>query len=301
MHRLETKYLFKGGNFFMAHYNWLEAVNVTEEMLENTTKRLPVIWISALDCTGCKEAFTRSFEPTALDTILNFISLEYSELLSVASGSHVEAHKESILKKFKGEYVLVIEGSIPNNDETLMIAGKSVREEIIHAAREAKAVVAFGSCSCWGGLPAAAPNPTNSTSITDIVPEGVPVALVPGCAPVSESMIGTLLHLHFHGELPELDKKLRPKVYYKNTVHMECHRKPFFDQKLYAESYDDENLDKGYCLFKLGCKGPTAFNACESIGLNRCIAAGFSCIGCSEKGFWDKKGGFCSKKKASVV
>ena len=201
----------------MGNYNWLEAVNVTEELLENTTKRLPVIWISALDCTGCKEAFTRSFEPTALDTILNFISLEYSELLSVASGNQVEAHKESIFEKYKGEYVLVIEGGIPGSDETLMIAGKSVREEIIHASKDAKAVIAFGSCACWGGLPAAAPNPTNSVSITEIVPDGVPVALVPGCAPVAEAMIGTLLHLHFHGDLPELDKKLRPKVYYDTT------------------------------------------------------------------------------------
>lgn len=285
----------------MSHYNWLEAVQITSDMLNSSqNQRLPVVWISALECTGCKEAFTRSFEPTALDTILNFISLEYSELLSVASGYQVEAHKESIFEKYKGEYVLVVEGSVPNSDETLMIAGKSVKQEIIHAAKNAKAVVAFGSCSCWGGLPAAAPNPTNAAPITEIVPEGVPVALVPGCAPVAEVMIGTLLHLHFHGELPELDKKLRPKVYYNTTVHMVCHRKPFFDQKLYAESYDDENAKKGYCLFKLGCKGPTAFNACESIGLNRCIEAGFSCIGCSENGFWDKKGGFCSKKKTAV-
>ena len=83
----------------MPQYNWLEAINVTEEMLTKTDQRLPVIWISALDCTGCKEAFTRSFEPSSLDTILNFISLEYSELLSAASGFQVEEHKESVFTK----------------------------------------------------------------------------------------------------------------------------------------------------------------------------------------------------------
>ena len=280
----------------MAQYNWLEAINITKEMLIKTDNRLPVIWISALDCTGCKEAFTRSFEPSSLDTILNFISLEYSELLSVASGEQVEAHKESIFEKYKGEYVLAVEGSIPGSDEFLMIAGKSVREEIIHAAKNAKAVIAFGSCSAWGGIPAAGLNPTNAVDIKAIIPEDVPVALVPGCPPIPEVIIGTLLHVHFHGELPELDKKLRPKVFYHTTVHMTCHRKPFFDQKLFAQSYDDEGARKGYCLFKIGCKGPTAFNACESIGYDRCISAGFSCIGCSEKGFWDK-GGFCSKRK----
>lgn len=280
----------------MQQYNWLEAINVSEDMLKNTDHRLPVIWISALDCTGCKEALIRSFEPTAIDTLLNFISLEYSELLSAASGYQAEDHKESIFEKYKGEYILAVEGGIPGSDEFLMVGGKSVRDEIIQASKHAKAVIAFGSCSAWGGLPAAGINPTNSVEIREFIPDGVPLALVPGCPPVPEAITGTLLHVHFHGELPELDKKLRPKVYYNTTVHMTCHRKPFFDQKLFAYSYDDEGAQKGFCLFKLGCKGPSAFNACESMGYDRCIAAGFTCIGCSEKDFWDK-GGFCAKGK----
>ncbi|ALC91276.1 [NiFe] hydrogenase small subunit HydA [Bacillus sp. FJAT-18017] len=279
----------------MSTYNWLEVVNVTEEMVQNTKARLPVIWISALDCTGCKEAFIRSFQPSALDTLLDFISLEYSELLSAASGIQIEHHKESVIERYKGNYALVIEGSIPDNDEVLMIAGKSVREEIIEAARNAKAVIAFGSCSSWGGLPAAVPNPTVSHGITDILPAGTKVARVPGCAPIAEVMIATLLHVHFHDELPELDKKLRPKAFYQSTVHMTCHRKPFFDQKLFAESYDDEGASKGYCLFKLGCKGPSAFNACEVICDDRCIGSGFACIGCSESNFWEK--GFVPKRR----
>lgn len=280
----------------MSQYNWLEAVQVTEEMLSQTDQRLPVIWISALDCTGCKEAFTRSFEPSTLDTILNFISLEYSELLSVASGYQAEEHKESIFEQYKGQYILAIEGGIPGSDEFLMIAGKSVRDEIFHAAKNAKAVLAFGSCSAWGGISAAGLNPTDSVDVREIIPENVPVALVPGCPPIPEVMIATLLHVHFHGVLPELDKKLRPKLFYQTTVHMTCHRKPFFDQKLFAESFDDEGARKGYCLFKLGCKGPSTFNACESLGIDRCIAAGTPCIGCSENGFWDK-GSFCGKRR----
>ncbi|WP_052404845.1 hydrogenase small subunit [Bacillus rubiinfantis] len=279
----------------MGIYNWLESVNVTEEMLKQSASRLPVVWISALDCTGCKEAFIRSSEPSSLDTILNFISLEYSELLSTASGYQAEEHKETIFEKYKGQYVLVVEGGIPESDQFLMIAGKSVREEIIHVAAHAKAVIAVGSCSAWGGIPSAGLNPTNSVELTAVIPEGVPVALVPGCPPIPEVIIGTLLHVHFHGELPELDKKLRPKMFYQTTVHMTCHRKPFFDKKLFAESYDDENAKNGYCLFKLGCKGPTAFNSCESLGVERCIAAGFSCIACSEKSVWDK--GILPKKK----
>ena len=123
--------------------------------------------------------------------------------------------------------------------------------------------------------------------MTEVLPDKK-VVLVPGCPPITDVMIATMLYLYIYDELPELDKKGRPKKFYECTVHQNCHRRAYFDQHLFAESYDDE---KGYCLFKLGCKGPSTFNACES-GLwgEECshIEAGASCIGCSEKNFWDK-------------
>ncbi len=58
------------------------------------------------------------------------------------------------------------------------------------------------------------------------------------------------------------------------------------------ESWDDEAARKGYCLYKMGCKGPTTYNACSTIrwneGTSFPIQAGHGCIGCSEDGFWDK-------------
>jgi len=283
----------------MGEYRLIDSNQLDKEMQKNSKRRLPVVWISALDCTGCVESFIRSGSPSLTSALFEFIALEYSELLSVASGFQVEQHKASILEEYKQEYVLVVEGAIPGQDEFLMIAGQSVREEIIHAAKNAKAVLAFGSCSSWGGIPVAVPNPTGAVALTDLIPEEVPLALIPGCPPIAEVMLETLLYIHLHDELPELDKKLRPKAFYGKTVHMTCHRKPFFDQKLFAESYEDEGAKKGYCLLKLGCKGPGAFNACETIGWNneKCspISAGFSCMGCSEKGFWEK--GFCGKKR----
>ena len=52
------------------------------------------------------------------------------------------------------------------------------------------------------------------------------------------------------------------------------------------------NKSKGFCLYKMGCKGPTTYNACSTIqwnaGTSFPIRAGHGCIGCSEEGFWDK-------------
>mgnify|MGYP001984131236 CR=1 FL=1 len=60
----------------------------------------------------------------------------------------------------------------------------------------------------------------------------------------------------------------------------------------FVEHWDDENARKGYCLYKMGCKGPTTYNACSTIrwneGVSFPIQAGHGCIGCSEDGFWDK-------------
>ena len=63
----------------------------------------------------------------------------------------------------------------------------------------------------------------------------------------------------------------------------------------FAESFDDEGAKKGWCLYKLGCKGPTTHNACATVkwnnGTSFPIEAGHGCIGCAEPDFWDK-GGF---------
>ena len=76
------------------------------------------------------------------------------------------------------------------------------------------------------------------------------------------------------------------------TTNTKCYRRPHFDAGQFVEAWDDEGARKGYCLYKMGCKGPTTYYACSTIrwngGLSFPIQAGHGCIGCSEDGFWDK-------------
>ena len=48
---------------------------------------------------------------------------------------------------------------------------------------------------------------------------------------------------------------------------------------------------KGYCLYKVGCKGPSTYNACAltkwNNGTSFPIQSGHGCFGCSEANFWD--------------
>ncbi len=74
-------------------------------------------------------------------------------------------------------------------------------------------------------------------------------------------------------------------------MHDTCYRRPNYDAGLFVESWDDENARKGYCLYKMGCKGPVTYNACSVVkwneGTSYPIQSGHGCIGCSEEGFWD--------------
>jgi hydrogenase small subunit len=75
-------------------------------------------------------------------------------------------------------------------------------------------------------------------------------------------------------------------------VHDKCYRRAHFDAGQFVESWDDEGARQGWCLYKMGCRGPTTYNACAAIGWNEGtsfpIKSGHGCIGCSEEGFWDR-------------
>jgi len=166
----------------------------------------------------------------------------------------------------------------------------SAKELLLESARGAKAIIAYGTCSSWGGIAGAKPNPTEAVSVADLVTDK-PVIRVPGCPPIGEVMTGVIAHMITFDRLPELDHLGRPKAFYRHRIHDKCNRRAYFDAGLFAESFDDEGAKQGYCLYKLGCKGPTTYNSCAEMrwngGVGFPILSGNPCIGCSEKNFWD--------------
>jgi hydrogenase small subunit len=255
-----------------------------------TKKRIPVVWLQFQDCTGCSESFIRSSQPKTESVLLEMISLEYSEVLSAPSGHQAEAAMKQVLKNYKGEYILAVEGSIPDNDAFLTVGGVSAKETFIEMAEGAQAIVAYGSCSSWGGIAAAHPNPTGAKPVTSFVKD-TPIILVPGCPPIAEVMTGVIAHIITFGKLPELDHFGRPKAFYRHRIHDKCNRRAYFDSGLFVESFDDEGAKQGYCLYKVGCKGPTTYNSCAEMrwngGVSYPIQSGNPCFGCSEQDFWD--------------
>jgi len=270
----------------------------------STKQRVPVIWLEFQDCAGCSEALTRSQSPTLGNLVLNYITVEYHETLSAAAGFQVEEAKHAAMQKYAGQYILVVEGSISPIDDGVYctIGGRSSLDILQEAAAGAAAIIATGNCSAFGGLPKAKPNPTGAVGVWDLITDK-PVINIAGCPAIPEVFTGVLAHFLVFGTLPAMDSLHRPLAFYGNTVHDRCLRRPFYDAGKYAESFDDEGARKGWCLYKLGCKGPTTYNACASMkwcgGLSFPVQSGHPCLGCSEPDFWDG-GGFYQGQSAPL-
>jgi hydrogenase small subunit len=254
-------------------------------------KRPPVIWLSAQECTGCTESLVRTNHPSIETLILDLISLDYHETLTVPSGHGAEEAREQSIKENKGKFVFVVDGAIPVKDGGIYckIGGKTALEILKETAPQAAAIIAMGSCAAWGGVAAAAPNPTGATPVHKIIKDK-PVVNIPGCPPNGYNFLSTVLYFLTFKKLPELDEKGRPKFAYGRLLHENCERRPHFDAGRFAKEFGDEGHRKGYCLYELGCKGPETFNNCSiqlfgDVGAGGWpVGTGCPCFGCSEEG-----------------
>ena len=258
-----------------------------------TKPRTPVIWLQGLECTCCSESFIRSAHPLAKDVVLSMLSLDYDDTLMAAAGHQAEQQLEEIKKKYKGNYILAVEGNPPLNEDGMFCisGGRPFVEILKETAADAKAVIAWGACASWGCVQAAKPNPTRATPIHKVI-TGKPIIKVPGCPPIAEVMTGVVTYMLTFDRIPELDRQGRPKMFYGQRIHDKCYRRPHFDAGQFVEPGTTKRARKGYCLYKMGCKGPTTYNACSTVrwndGVSFPIQSGHGCIGCSEDGFWDK-------------
>lgn len=264
-------------------------------------ERPPVIWIGAQECTGCTESLLRATHPTIENLILNTISLEYHEVLSAAFGHQAEENKHNAIERYKGRYVLVVDGSIPLKDDGIycMVAGEPIVDHIRRAAADAAAVIAIGSCAAWGGVPASGGNPTGAVSLEEALGNlGTSIINIPGCPPNPHNFLTTVAYYITYGKLPALDAKKRPLFAYERLIHENCERRPHFDAGRFAKEFGDEGHRQGWCLYHLGCKGPETYGNCST--LEFCdvgggiwpVGIGHPCYGCNEQGVGFSKGIF---------
>jgi hydrogenase small subunit len=262
-----------------------------EAMAANAAKGLKpsVIWLHFQECTGCTESLLRTSHPAVAELILDLISLDYCETLFAAAGYQAEEALKDAMEKNAGKYICVVEGGIPLKDGGIYckIGGRTAVDILNDVASKAGAIIAIGSCASWGGIQSADPNPTGATGAPQVL-KGKTVVTIPGCPANPYNFLGVALQYATFGSLPALDELGRPVFAYGRVIHEDCPRRPHFDAGRFAQKFGDEGHRKGYCLYKIGCKGPQTHancslkNFCEVPGAWP-IGIGHPCVGCTEQ------------------
>jgi hydrogenase small subunit len=274
-----------------------------------------LLWINAgLSCDGDSVALTAATQPSIEEIVLGALPglpnvAVHWPLIDYDTG---EPFIEWFWKGIRGEidpFVLVVEGSIPN--EAIKKEGywaafgndpatgqpMTTSEWLDRLAPRAWAIVAAGTCACYGGIHAMAGNPTGAMGVADHLgwdfraKSGAPIVNVPGCPTHPDNLSETLLYLLYQaaGAAPmiPLDNELRPTWLFGNTVHEGCDRAGYYEQGDFATTYDSPK-----CIVKLGCWGPVV--KCNVPkrgwinGIGGCPNVGGICIGCTMPGFPDK-------------
>ncbi|HEX2457183.1 MAG TPA: hydrogenase small subunit [Vicinamibacterales bacterium] len=253
-----------------------------------------LVWLEFQDCAGNTESFLRASRPTAAEIVLDTLSIDYHETIMAAAGHEAEANLASTVKQRAGAYIAVVEGSIPTgaNGGYCTIGGRSAVDIAREVCGNAAATIAIGTCAAFGGIPAAAPNPTGALGVADAVPGVRNLVNLSACPANVENLTALLVYYLTFKRWPPLDHLRRPLFAYGKSIHDNCERRAHYDAGQYVEEWGDEGHRAGYCLYKMGCKGPVSFQNCPNVrwnqGTNWPIGCGHPCIGCAEPDFWDR-------------
>ncbi len=275
-------------------------------------KEIPVIWLQGAACTGCTVSLLNSASPTIKNILIDqvvpgmHVNLLFHTTVMAGAGESVLEVLRDATKEKRGEYILVVEGAIPTAKDAVYNALGSLRgkpveiqDRVAELASNALAILAVGTCASFGGIPAAAPNPTGCKPVSDILStKGInkPLVNIPGCPPHPDWLVGTIANILINGlpKASDLDDNLRPLAFYRQLIHENCPRRAYFDEGKFAKKFGDEG-----CMYELGCKGPITYADCPlrhwNDGTNWVIGAGAPCNGCTQPEFPDLMSPFYQK------
>jgi hydrogenase small subunit len=318
----------------------------------------PVIWLQGQGCTGCSVSFLNSIYYASADALLlNSISLEYHPNIAAAAGdfaisaASLARPSTAEMAGFAGNwlatgvnqfdldgnskvnladyallanrsYILVVEGAIPTGSGGLFCtvgSGLTMLDALRKFSQNATAIIAVGTCACYGGVSAGSPNATAAKGVKDALAYlGISKSVIniPGCPMHPDWLVGTLSYFLVNGHAPSLDSSGRPTDYFGSPVHNNCSNLSSYNAN-YSSRYshaggqscltchsradgdvsNPRTLGMSGCLFALNCKGRQTYGDCSTRkwnspgtsqnGVNWCVGAGAPCHGCTQPNFPD--------------
>ena len=179
----------------------MAALNDMGALLPTNIEEVHAFWVAGGSCDGCSIAIVGATSPSVEDLLRGVIPgapkivLHHPVLSVVAGEKFIEPFRLAAEGKLGAPFVVIAEGSIM--DESLAAAtggywsGLGADEDengdpqpipssswISRMSKHAAAMIAVGTCATWGGIPAAAGNPTNSAGLMDFLGEDYRLSLI---------------------------------------------------------------------------------------------------------------------------
>ncbi len=221
------------------------------------------------------------------------------------AGTASDASLAQALAAHPGGYVAVVEGSVPTAQDGTwcMVGGRPFRDVVREVCDGALATIAVGTCAFDGGLPAAGGGASGAVGAGAMISKG-PVISLPNCPVNVDNLTATIVHYLTFKEWPVADGMGRPLFAYGGLIHNQCERRAHFEFGEFVLAWGDEGAQKGWCLYKLGCKGPETYANCPTVryadGTSWPVKAGTGCIGCAMPDFWDTMSPFYQRLPSPV-
>jgi hydrogenase small subunit len=256
------------------------------------TSRPSLVWLEFQDCAGNSESALRASHPGFADIVLDLLSWNYHETVMAPAGKAAEKSLQDTVTQERGKYIAVVEGSIPvaHNGVYCTIGGRSAIDISREVCSNAYATITVGTCAAFGGIPAAAGGVTGALGVGQAIP-GLKLINLSACPMNGANLAATIVHWLTFNELPATDELGRPLFAHGDRIHDHCPRRAHFDAGQFVEEWGDEGHRLGWCLYKMGCKGPATNYNCPQVqwndGTNWPIGVGHGCVGCAQPAFWD--------------
>ncbi len=291
--------------------------------VEKGAKLKPALWLNGGSCTGCTESMAQVDSPDVATIVLDLLSLNYFETVMAAAGEYAEKNVKDTIEA--GGYLLIYEGSAMMGEDgnTLLVNSHKGIDILKEAAEGADAVIAVGACAVDGGWVYAAPNPAGGVGVQsylDTVSVTTPVVNLPCCPTSPEWVVAMVVQwllvaeddpATFLAKTALVQKTYSdsytgnsvtlnfPEYIVGSTIHDNCPRRGHFENGHFVTEFGSEEEALGYCLYKLGCKGPQTYTQCPITRWNRsvswCVQSGAPCIGCGGLNWVDNNAPFFSR------
>ncbi len=262
-------------------------------MPSNQDKKPTLLWLQGLTCNANTHSFLNLSNLQQL--------LDRFEILLHPVLKSTKSPDEIYHTKIRCD-ILIFEGTY---DPLMKRNGVLISELIRHYAKNAKIIIALGSCASFGGMFKASSPERNSGLIFNekenfgpLLDYAEKIVNISGC-PIHPQWLEYVLLMIAEDKTIELDSLHRPIELYSNLAHHGCTRNEYFEWKVDSKDFGEK---EGCLFYKQGCRAPMTHATCNKILWNDVSSktrVGTPCFGCTEADF-PRKNLFFTKTNMSI-